>query len=395
MSRFDEIIDRKNTNSIKYDFAAERGKPEDILPLWVADMDFRAPEEVLVELHRVVDHGIFGYSQPKEAYHKAVTAWFAGRFGWKPEAEWLVKSPGVVFALSAAVRAFTEKGDAVMIQQPVYYPFASVISESQRVLVNNELVYENGTYRMDLQDFEKKAVENKVKLFILCSPHNPVGRVWTVEELMQIAKICLKHDIFVVSDEIHCDFTYPGHVHTVFASLSEEIAERCMICTAPSKTFNLAGLQTSNIFVKNREAREKLQREIYLTGSSELNTLGLAACRAAYEKGAPWLKELKEYLLGNLTMAEEFIRDRIPQIRVVKPEGTYLLWLDCSGLGMDDEELESFMVNEAKLWVDAGSMFGTVSGQFERINMTCPRSVLKAALEQLEGAWKSRKEGKK
>lgn len=387
MNKFDEIIDRHNTNSEKYDFTVERGKPADILPLWVADMDFRAPEEVLDALHQAVSHGIFGYSEVKSDYYEVIANWFTRYFQWTPKEEWLIKTPGVVFAINAAIRGLTKENDAILIQTPVYYPFGNSVIQNNRKLVKNELVYQNGHYEIDFTDFEKKIADNQVKMFILCSPHNPVGRVWTKEELGKIAEICTRYQVLVVSDEIHCDFTYEGHPHTVFADISKEMEEQCVICTAPSKTFNLAGLQTSNIFIPNAELREKVKEAIFCgTGYAEINILGLVACKAAYEKGDRWLGELKEYLKGNLDFVRDFLATRIPQIHLVEPEGTYLIWLDCSALGLTDAELEDFIVNKAKLWLDGGNMFGEHSGQFERVNMTCPRSVLQKALEQLEAA---------
>lgn len=387
MTNFDEVIDRKNTNSEKYDFAIERGKPADILPLWVADMDFRAPEEVLSALHRAVDHGIFGYSEVKREYYETVARWFTRFFHWTPREEWLIKTPGVVFAINAAVRGLTQENDAIMIQTPVYYPFTNAVKYNHRKLVINELVYKDQRYEMEMADFEKKVIENQVKMFILCSPHNPVGRVWTRAELEKIADICVEHHVIVVSDEIHCDFTYEGHPHSVFASISEKAADISIICTAPSKTFNLAGLQISNLFIPNKEMRKKVHDAVfYGTAYDEINCLGLVACKAAYEKGDRWLGELKEYLKGNLAFVKAFLQERLPQIRLIEPEGTYLIWLDCSGLGLSDEQLEDFMVNRAKLWLDAGSMFGVQAGQFERVNMACPRSILQKAMEQLESA---------
>lgn len=387
MNKFDEIIDRHNTNSEKYDFTVERGKPADILPLWVADMDFRAPEEVLDALHQAVSHGIFGYSEVKSDYYEVIANWFTRFFQWTPKEEWLIKTPGVVFAINAAIRGLTKENDAILIQTPVYYPFGNSVIQNNRKLVKNELVYQNGHYEIDFTDFEKKIADNQVKMFILCSPHNPVGRVWTKEELGKIAEICTRYQVLVVSDEIHCDFTYEGHPHTVFADISKEMEEQCVICTAPSKTFNLAGLQTSNIFIPNAELREKVKEAIFCgTGYAEINILGLVACKAAYEKGDRWLGELKEYLRENLDYVRDFLATRIPQIHLVEPEGTYLIWLDCSALGLTDAELEDFIVNKAKLWLDGGNMFGEHCGQFERVNMTCPRSVLQKALEQLEAA---------
>ena len=387
---FDEYIDRRNTNCLKHDFKKEKGYDEDILSLWVADMDFRAPKEVLEAIEKATKHGIFGYTEPKESYFKVLKKWFATSFDWEIKKDWLVKTPGVVYALAAAIRSLTKEGEAVMIQQPVYYPFSEVVVENNRKLVNNELRYEKGKYSIDFKDFEEKIKKEDVKIFILCSPHNPVGRVWKEDELRKIGEICQRHQVYVLSDEIHCDFTYEGNKHLVYASLGKAFEEHSIICTAPSKTFNLAGLQVSNVFVPNPVIRKKLIAEIRITGYSQLITLGLVAREAAYQYGAPWLEALKLYLKGNLAFVETFLEEKLPQIRLVKPEGTYLIWLDCTGLGLNGEELEHFIVKEAKLWLDGGGMFGTASDQFQRINIACPRSVLEKAMKQLEKAVKKR-----
>lgn len=383
---FNEIIDRTNTNSLKYDFAVERGRPADVLPLWVADMDFRAPEPVLEALHKAVEHGIFGYSEAKSDYYEAVSAWFRDRFGWQTQPEWLVKTPGVVFALAMAVRALTRPGDSVLIQPPVYYPFFGVIRDNGRNIVENELVYRDGRYTIDFADFEQKIVRNQVKLFILCSPHNPVGRVWTREELARIGQICKEHGVFVVSDEIHCDFAFPEHPHTPFLVANPDLAEQTVICTAPSKTFNLAGLQTSNIWIPGKELRQRFIREIDRSGYSQLNTLGLVACRAAYADGGEWLEQCKAYMRSNLDFLRNFLTAHLSQIRLVEPEGTYFAWLDCSGLGLSRRELDDLILNHAKLWLDSGHIFGGQADQFQRIVLACPRKTLEQALRQLEQA---------
>ena len=383
---FGTVIDRKNTNSLKYDFAVERGRPADALPLWVSDMDFKAPEPVLSALHSAVDHGIFGYSETKGGYYDAVSTWLRERFGWETKPEWLVKTPGVVYALAMAVRALTEPGDRVLIQPPVYYPFFSVIRDNDRKLVESELVYEDGRYSIDFTDFEAKIVQNSVKLFLLCSPHNPVGRVWTREELQTIGDICAKHGVYVVSDEIHCDFAFPDHPHTIFLQTCPELADRAVICTAPSKTFNLAGLQVSNIWIPGEEVRGRFCREIDRSGYSQLNTLGLVACQAAYERGGEWLEQCRDYLRDNLDFLRTFLRERLPQIKLVEPEGTYFAWLDCSGLGLSRRELNDLVTNRAKLWLDTGHIFGGQSDQFQRIVLACPMATLQRALEQLEEA---------
>lgn len=386
---FDQIVNRMGTNSIKYDFAVERGMPADVLPLWVADMDFPTAPAITEALVKVAEHGIYGYSDTKKDYFDAVYHWYRNRFQWETKGEWLIKTPGIVFAIAAAVRALTKEGDAVIIQQPVYYPFSHVIVKNNRKLINNPLVYENGTYHIDFDDFEEKLFKHQVKLFILCSPHNPVGRVWSKEELTKLGDLCMKHKVTVIADEIHSDFTYPGNRHTVFANIKEEFLENSIICTAPSKTFNLAGLQVSNLFVANKELRKKIRDEIERTGYSQLNTMGLIACQAAYEKGAAWLEELKDYLKGNLDFLRSFLKENIPQITLVEPEGTYLVWLDCKALNLNEKELENLIVNKAKLWLDRGTMFGEEGSGFQRVNIACPRATLEKALIQLAEAVKS------
>lgn len=383
---FDTVIDRRNTNSIKYDFAVERGMPADVLPLWVADMDFRGPEPVLEALHRAVDHGIFGYSDVKQEYYDAVSRWFGQRFDWQTRPEWLVKTPGVVYALAMAVRALTQPGDSVLIQPPVYYPFFSVIQDNGRTVRQSELVYRNGRYTVDFEDFERKIVDNRVKLFILCSPHNPVGRVWSLEELRRIGEICGKHDVFVVSDEIHCDFAFEEHPHHIFLAANPELADRCIVCTAPSKTFNIAGLQVSNIWIPNNRVRRDFLKEIDRSGYSQLNTLGLAASQAAYTAGGPWLEQCRSYLRANLDFLRTFLAEQLPQIRLVEPEGTYFAWLDFSALGLSRQELNALIVKQAKLWLDAGHIFGGNAGQFQRVVLACPRATLEQALLQLKSA---------
>ncbi|HVI42204.1 MAG TPA: MalY/PatB family protein [Anaerovoracaceae bacterium] len=383
---FNELINRKGTNSIKYDFAEERGKPEGVMPLWVADMDFQTPSVVTDALIKACRHGIFGYTEAKLPYFQTLHDWYLEHLQWNTEASWLVKTPGVVFAICTAIRAFTDPGDSILIQRPVYYPFTNAILDNERVLINNPLEYRDGHYMIDLEDFESKIKDNNVKLFVLCNPHNPVGRVWSRDELIAMGDICMKYHVKVVSDEIHEDFTFPGFHHTIFASLKPEYADQIITCTSPSKTFNLAGLQVSNIFISNKELRHTFRKEIYRTGYSQLNTMGLIACQTAYEKGYPWLEELKDYLSGNLAYVRSFLKEELPQISLVEPEGTYLLWLDFRALGMTDEQLDHFIVNEAKLWLDKGSMFGPEGEGFQRINIACPRATLERAFTQLKHA---------
>lgn len=386
---FDTVIDRRHTDSEKYDFAAKHGVPEDALPLWVADMDFRAPECVQTALKQVVHHGIYGYSDSNEDYDAAVSGWFLRHFQWDIQPEWIVKTPGVVFALANAVRAFTQSGDAVLIQPPVYFPFYGVVRDNDRVLVENPLIYRDGKYTIDFRDFERKIIEHQVKLFILCSPHNPICRVWTMDELQTLGAICQKHHVIVVSDEIHCDFAFPAHPHTPFLKANPTLWDRCVVCTAPSKTFNLAGLQASNIIIPGETLRSAFRQELRRCGSSGLNQMGLAACRAAYQGGDAWLEACKQYLQENLSFVRDYLHQQIPQIRLVEPEGTYFAWLDCSGLGMTPQDLNHFMLNNAKLWLDDGSIFGACAGQFQRVVLACPRATLRRAMERLKAAVQS------
>jgi len=381
---FNKIIDRTNTDCIKYDFACRYGKPAGVLPLWVADMDFPTPPEVREALTEQCRHGIFGYSETRRDYFTAIASWMSQSFGWQIHEEWLAKTPSVVYAIAAAIRALTEEGDAILIQQPVYHPFASTVLSNRRHLVVNELALDNGRYSMDIDDFKQKIVREKVKMFILCSPHNPVGRVWTKEELRAVGDICLEHGVLVVADEVHHDFIYPGRRHTIFAALDPALANITVTCTAPSKTFNLAGLQIANIFISSRTLREAFQEEMKSGGYSNPNIMGLVACRAAYTYGRPWLTELLAYLAGNLSLIRDFLAQELPAIRLIEPEGTYLVWLDFRELGLADARLDDLLVHKAGLWLDAGTMFGVGGSGFARINIACPRATLKKALTALK-----------
>lgn len=383
---FDTVPNRRGTNCFKYDFAREMGMPEDVLPLWVADMDFPTAPAVLERLHALAEHGIFGYTGVKDAYFSAVHNWYAQRFSWETQRSWLVTTPGVVFAIAIAIRAFTQKGDAILIQQPVYYPFANKVTENDRQLVVNPLVLKNGRYEMDFVDMERKIVDYHVKMLLLCSPHNPVGRVWTKEELLRVGEICQKHGVLVVSDEIHADFTYAGHTHRVFASLKSEFADFTITCTAPSKTFNLAGLQNSNIFIPNRQLRHAYKKELSACGCGGTNCMGMAACQAAYEAGADWLEQLKQYLAGNLAYIRQFLREKLPEIALIEPDGTYLVWLDLRKLGLTEQQQRQLIVQDAKLWLDTGTLFGQGGEGFERINIACPRTTIEQAMQRLEHA---------
>ena len=385
---FDYVVDRRGTSCLKYDFAKERGLPEDVLPFWVADMDFQTPEPVREELLRCVSHGIFGYTDIKDDYRNTLATWFKKRHDFKPDMETLFITPGVVFAICTAIRAFTVKGDSVLICPPVYYPFSAAVHSNGRNLIESPLRENNGRYEIDFDDFERKITENNVKLFLLCSPHNPVGRVWTQEELSRIADICIARRVIVVADEIHQDFIYPGHKHTVFATLSSETDNITVTCTSPSKTFNIAGLQISNVFIKNDELREKFRCELDSEGYSQPNTLGIFAAKAAYEYGEAWLTELLTYLATNISRVKDFLARNIPKVRLIQPEGTYLLWLDFSDYGLSDEEIDDIIINKGKLWLDSGHIFGTGGSGFQRINVACPQSVLKEGLSRLADSFR-------
>jgi len=385
---FDDIIDRSNSYSIKHE-PSWRGKPDDVLPMWVADMDFTVPPCVQEALVRRARHGIFGYSEPDAAYFDAVGKWFKERFNWDTQRDWFLITPGVVNALYTAIRALTKPGDGVVIQQPVYYPFEAAIRQTGRQLLVNELVYSDGHYSIDFQDFEEKI--KQAKLFIMCSPHNPVGRVWSEGELTQMGEICLRYGVLVISDEIHQDFVFSGNKHLVFAALSDDFADITVTCTSPSKTFNMAGLLHANIFISNKILRNKFKEEYVRSGLSQPGLMGLDACKAAYEGGAEWLAQLLDYLAGNMLFLKTYLSDHIPKIKLIEPEGTYLAWLDCRELGLSVQNLDDVIMNNGKVWLSAGSSFGKGGAGFERMNVACPRSVLINALERLKNVnWEMR-----
>lgn len=380
---FDKITDRTHTNAIKYDLAKRRNKPEDALSLWVADMDFPTAPCVQKAVAEKAAHGIFGYSRPDERYYSALKKWFAERHNYEIQEEWVVNTPGVCFALASAIKAFTKECESVLVQKPVYYPFFNTIKALNRKVVNNPLVLKNGHYEINFEDFETKIVSENVKMFILCSPHNPGGRVWKKEELQRISEICLKHSVLVVSDEIHSDIVFEGSRHTVYGSLSEAAAENSIICTAPSKSFNLAGLQFSNIIIPNAKLRIAFQREVDRTGYDEPSLMGIVAATAAYSEGGEWFDAARDYIWKNIQFASNYIEENCPKIKVVIPEGTYLLWLDFSAFGLSDEEINERILNRAKVWLDNGKMFGDEGKFFQRINCATPRKILAEALERI------------
>ena len=380
---FDTVVNRKNTNAIKYDLAKKRGKPEDAVSLWVADMDFPTAPCIQKAVAEKAAHGIWGYSRPDNRYYDALKKWYKERHNFEVQNEWVVNTPGVCFALSTAVKAFTNEGESVLIQKPVYYPFFNIINSLQRKVVNSSLILKNNHYEIDFDDFERKIVQENVKMFILCSPHNPGGRVWTKQELQKISEICLAHNVLVVSDEIHSDITFGSNVHTVYGSLSEQALKNSIICTAPSKSFNLAGLQFSNIFIADEKLRKAFSEELDKTGYDEPSVFGIVAATAAYSKGADWFDSVKSYIWENILFAKNYIEENASKIKVLVPEGTYLLWLDFSKTGLSDSEINDRVLNKAKVWLDSGSMFGKEGEKFQRINCATPRIILEDALKRI------------
>lgn len=381
---FDIVVNRKDTLSLKFDFAHRRGLPADVLPLWVADMDFKTSSYIVDVLHDAAEYGVFGYSETQTPYYEVVRDYFHRKYNYDFTERELLKSPGVVFAIAVAVNALTEKGDAIMIQQPVYYPFSEVITDNNRKLVDNTLVYnpQDNRYYIDFEDFENKIIANNVKLFLLCNPHNPVSRVWSKDELIKLGDICLKHNVIVLSDEIHQDFTFVGK-HYIFASLKPEFEDITLTFTSPSKTFNLAGLQTAHIFIKNPKIRRRFCHAYNASGYSQLNVMGLVATIAAYKYGDEWFSGVFKYIKNNVEFIQNYVETNLPNVRMITHEATYLVWLDFGKLGFTAAELDDLIVNKSKLWLDSGKIFGKSGEGFQRINAACPRRLLEDAMARL------------
>lgn len=396
--RFDEEIDRRGTSSLKWEFIQKEQDPlrweqtdrffgEDrILPMWVADMDFRCPEPVVQALVARAQKGIYGYTVPTDSFYQSVVGWMARRHRWEIAPQWICITPGVVPALNMLVRTFISPGDRVLIQPPVYYPFFSAIENNGGEVVTNPLLYEGGRYRMNYADLAEKAKDPGVKMAILCSPHNPVGRVWSKDELLHFGDICIKNNLLVVSDEIHGDLVYKGHRFTPFAKISHDFAQHSITCTAPSKTFNLAGLLTSCIVIPNDGLRARFSKILLSNGLVLASSFGVVALQAAYDHGEEWLEQLLIYLQANLEYLKTYVTEHIPQIHVIEPEATYLVWLDCRRLGLDRLAQERVMREEAGVYLDEGYIFGPEGEGFERINIACPRSILAEGLDRIRGA---------
>ena len=384
---FDEIIDRRGTDCLKYDFGMKRKGRDDLLPMWVADMDFKLPDEILAELHKRVDHGIFGYTDPLDDYYEALNHWYSTRYGFTVDPDWVTLGACLVYGIHISVTAFTAPGDAVMVMQPVYYPFSEAIRNNGRRLVNCQLSYHEGRYSIDFEDLERKLREEQVKALIFCSPHNPVGRVWTEEELTKVADLCLANNTVLMVDEIHSDFIFPGHSFFSCMRLPEKYRKILAFYSSPGKTFNIAGLQSANIIIPDEILRAKYRKANRDAGYSQANIMGQTAMMACYKLGADWVDQLVEYIYGNVQYAKAFIAENLPKARVVDPDGTYLLWVDFSGYGIGQHELEDRILNKAKLWLDAGAIFGPETALFERFNLATPRSVVEEAMGCLKNAF--------
>jgi len=383
---FDTVIDRRNTDCAKWDGMAPLFGADDLLPMWVADMDFKAPPEVMEALRERLDHGIFGYTRRFEPYREAIAGWFLRRHGWRIDTAWIRHAPGVVPALAISIMAFTQPGEGVLVQPPVYYPFFSTIRGRGRTVVENPLKFAGGRFEMDFDDLERKLDDSAVKLVFLCSPHNPVGRVWSPEELARFGEICAARGVVVVSDEIHCDILYRGVRHTPLASVSDAMRESTVTTVAPSKTFNIAGLATAAVIIPSRRLRDDYQSLVDFMHIDGGNVFGALALRAAYEKGDEWLDALLEYLEGNLDFIESFLAERLPSVALVRPEGTYVPLLDCRSLGLSGPELERLLVERGKVALDGGHWFGSGGDGFARINIATPRALLKDGMERIASA---------
>ena len=382
---FDKTIDRRATNSYKWDSA-----PEGVLPMWVADMDFRTAPAIIDALQKRVAHGIFGYTRVSDAYYDAVTSWFSRRHGWDIDREWIIYTSGVVPAVSAVIKALTAPGDKVIVQPPVYNCFFSSIRNNGCEIVSNPLRRVGDTYEMDFDALERCAADPRAKVMLLCNPHNPAGRVWTPDELTRLGNICLRNGVTVVADEIHCELVYQGFKYTPFASLSDAFLHRSVTCVSPSKAFNIAGLQIANIVAFDNDLRSRIDKAININEVCDVNPFGVAATIAAYNEGEEWLNQLVDYLHGNYEAMAEFCRRELPEFPITRLEGTYLVWMDCSSLGMPSDALEHVLLDDARLWLNAGTMYGAEGEGYMRWNIACPRSVMLDGLNRFLNFVRSR-----
>lgn len=386
---FDMVVERRGTASEKWDMCDSLFKGENLLPLWVADMDFPAPPEVIDALTARAKHGIFGYTAYTESSRAAVKRWFKTRHSWDIDMEWILFSPGVVPALGILVQAMTSPGDGVIIQRPVYHPFMKMVEANGRKLLNSPLRQSGtGSYEMDFDDLRAKAADPCAKMMILCSPHNPVGRVWRRDELETLTDICAEKNILIVSDEIHCDLVYREYTHLPLATVKPEYGSRIITCTAPSKTFNIAGLQLSNIIIPDENLRKLYRKALMRSGMFEPNSFAATAMEAAYNYGVPWLDGMMEYVRGNLEFMTELFSKELPEVNVIKPEGTYLAWTDFRKFGIGHGELLRIFVEEARVAPGQGDLYGVEGEGFIRLNLACPRSILEEGLQRVISAFK-------
>lgn len=378
---FDEIVDRRHTNSVKWDEAKEEG----VIPMWVADMDFKAAPCIIHALKERIDHGVFGYTMVPDSYYESILSWFERRHNWSIRRDWIIYTSGVVPAISAIIKALTRPGDKVLIQTPVYNCFFSSIRNNGCTAAENRLVRKGNSYEIDFEDFEKQAADEQTKVFLLCNPHNPAGRVWKKEELSRMNDICLKHGVKVIADEIHCELIMPGHKFTPFAGVSKACQDNCITTNAPTKAFNLAGLQIANIISSNAEVRQKIDRAININEVCDVNPFGVIALQAAYNEGEEWLTALNDYLWENYRSLKTFINEHLPQLEVLDLEGTYLVWVNIKSTGMTGKELTKKLLNEGKVFVNHGAMYGDTAGtDYIRINIAMPRSLMLEGLLRIK-----------
>jgi len=376
---FDEIIDRKLSNSIKW------WESKDILPMWIADMDFKVADEILDAMKKTIDHGIIGYDDKPDSFYESIINWVKDRYNWEIKKEWLVFTPGVVPGLGISIKSFSKEGDKVIIQPPVYPPFYRVIENNNRRVVENSLIYKDNKYIMNIDDLEK-SIDKDVKIAMICSPHNPVGRVWKKEELEVFGNLCLKNNIIMISDEIHCDLTFSDYKHIPLASISDEFANNTITFMAPSKTFNIAGLFASVAIIPNDKLRKLYNDTIENMEITHTNGFSIIGFEAAYKYGKNWLSQAIRYIEDNADFAVDYINKNIPEIKTYKPEGTFLMWLDFKSLGKTSEEINELLINKGKVQLNNGATFGTAGEGFFRLNIGCPREVLKEGLDRIKKA---------
>lgn len=378
---FDEIVNRRGTNSVKWDEAKEEG----VIPMWVADMDFKAAPCILEALKKRVEHGVFGYTIVPDSYYESIISWFERRHQWHIERDWIIYTSGVVPAISAIIKALTEPGDKVLVQTPVYNCFFSSIRNNGCTIAENALVRKGNSYEIDFDDFERQAADEKTKVFLLCNPHNPAGRVWKPEELSRMNDICLRHGVKVIADEIHCELVMPGHEFTPFAAVSKTCQDNCTTTNSPTKSFNIAGLQIANIITNNAEDRQKIDRAININEVCDVNPFGVIALQAAYNEGEDWIDQLNVYLWENYQALKTFFRDNLPQLEVIDLEGTYLVWVNVRATGMTGNELTDKLLKEGKVFVNRGTMYGKTTGEdYIRINIAMPRSLMLEGLKRMK-----------